>query len=105
MHLRLPTRPYTSKLMHILRSDQVHVQRWFRPSTYQAGLEVIFTTCVLAQRCLSEGRESDAKWVMDHAYDRAPYLFSGAAAIRAFKAKTEAAVSAASSWTPSQRVS
>lgn len=29
---------------------------------------------------------------MDLAYDRAPYLFSGAAALKSFKAKTEGVV-------------
>ena len=103
LHIRHPSRPDASKMMQILRSDQAHVQRWLRPSTYQAGVEVIFTMCALAQRCLAEGKVSDAKWVMDNAYDRAPYLFSGAAALQSFKTKTEAAAPALVVWTPSQR--
>lgn len=103
LHLRHPTRPDTSGLMRILRSDQLHVQRWFRPESYVAGLEVLFTMCELAQACAADGRKSDAKWVLDLGYDRAPYLFSGAAALKSFKAKTEGVTPSPVSWKPSKK--
>lgn len=102
LHLRHSTKPDTSRLMQILRSDQAHVQRWYRPSTYQAGLDIIFVTCAHAQRCIAEGRESDARWVMDNAYDRAPFLFSGGAALSSFKAET-AAAEPTMAWMPPER--
>lgn len=103
LHLRHPTRPNTSRLMRILRSDQPHLERWFRPESYTAGLDVIFTTCELAQACVADGRKSDAKWVMDFAYDRAPYLFSGAAALKSLKAETEGVAPSRISWKPSKK--
>ena len=48
-------------------------------------------------------QESDAKWVMDNAYDRTRYLFSGAAALKSFKAKAETDATTPVAWTPSER--
>jgi hypothetical protein len=65
MLLRHPQQPGTSESLKLLRSNGAFVQHWLSPETYQAGLSVLFTTCTLAQRCKAEGRESDAKWVLN----------------------------------------
>lgn len=82
-----PTRPDTSKWMQLLRSDPPFIQNWYRPLTYPAGLEILGITCNLARKCAAEGRRSDATWVLDHAYERVPYLFSGGPGLKSFHAK------------------
>lgn len=97
-----PTRPDTSRFMQILESDGAHLRSWFRPTNHNGGLDVLFTMCALAQRCLAEGRKSDATWELDYAYDRVPQLFSGGAALKSFRAKTSAAAPTAVTWPPSK---
>lgn len=63
------TRPDTSKMMQLLRSDPPFIQNRYRPLTYPASLEVLGITCNLARKGAAEGRGSDATWVLDHAYE------------------------------------
>jgi hypothetical protein len=74
-----------AKLMSNATSDLRHIR-------------LVFITCALAQRCIAEGSES----VMDNAYDRAPFLFSGGTALSSFKADT-AAAEPIMVWMPSKR--
>ena len=86
------TRSDTSWMMQLLRSDGPYMQQLFRPTTYSAGLNILSLTCLLARKSVANGRRSDAIWVLDHVYDRAPYLLSGGSGLRSFKAKVQGAV-------------
>lgn len=103
LRLYHPTRPDASPLMQILRSDEAHVQRWFEPQTYSAGLNVIFTICALARRCIADGKKTDARWVLDHAYDKAPYLFSGGSALQSFRDRVRDAIPTTPTYKPSKK--
>jgi hypothetical protein len=61
--------------------------------------------CTLAQRCRAEGRESDARWVLDHAYHRVPFLFSGNAALLSFKTRVRGVLPERFATEPSERES
>ena len=100
-----PTRPDTSRMVQLLRSDTPYVQARYHPQSYPAGLELLGSTCRLARKCMAEGKRSDAEWVLDHAYDRVPYLFSGGSGLRSFKAEMGDAVQTAYTMKPSRNES
>jgi len=103
LDLTHPTRSDTSKLIQLLRSDTPFVQQWLQPSSYAAGFSVLGITCRLARKCMAQGRRSDTKWVLDHVYDRAPYLLSGGQALRSFKSSVESTAERPRMRTPSSK--